>query len=79
MICNLISKVVAVANPTEPAKSLVEFLKRRKFLGYEILSKEGNIDLTIDELLGLIENLMKIEDRSEVVKILEMDKHRWVE
>ena len=79
MICNLISKVVAVANPTEPAKSLAEFLKRRKFLGYEILNREGDIDLTLDELLGLVKDLIKIEDRAEVIKILELDSHRWID
>ena len=79
MICNLISKVVTVANPTEPAKSLAEFLKERKFLGDEILEKKGDIDLTLDELLGLVRDLIKIEDRAEVIKILELDSHRWID
>ena len=79
MICNLISKVVAVADPTEPAKSLAEFLKERKFLGDQILEKKGDIDLTLDELLGLVRDLIKIEDRAEVIKILKLDSHRWID
>ena len=79
MICNLISKVVAVADPTEPAKSLAEFLKERKFLGDQILEKKGDLDLTLDELLGLVRDLIKIEDRAEVIKILKLDSHRWID
>ena len=79
MICNLISKVVVVANPTESAKKLAEFLKRRKFLGYEILKCEGDIDLTLNELLNLIRELIKVEDRISVMSILEKESHRWIE
>ena len=79
MICNLISKVVAPACPTLKAEELAQFLKRRKFIGQEILNREGDIDLSIDELLGMIEKLMKIEDRAEVIKILSHDKNCWVD
>lgn len=43
------------------------------------MKRKGDIDLTIDELLDMIEKLMKIEDRAEVIKILDMDTHRWIE
>ena len=51
----------------------------RKFLGYQILEKEGDINLTLDELLSLIRELIKIEERVEVIKILELDTNRWKE
>ena len=71
--------MVSVENPTESAKKLAEYLKRRKFLGYEILKHNGDIDLTLEELLVLIRELIKVEDRVSVMTILEKESHRWIE
>ena len=54
-------------------------MKRRKFLGYEILNRKEDIDLTLDELLRLIRELIKIEDRANVIQILSKPSHCWIE
>ena len=43
------------------------------------MDHEGDIDLTLDDLLGFIRELIKIEARADVIKILEKDSHCWIE